>query len=112
GFTTENLITMRVAPGPFGYSMAEGKQFFGELLRRIESRPGVRAASLAISLPLGNSNDSRGPILREGEPPPPPNQSVVIDANVVAPNYFETMKTPLVLGRDFNERDNDDAPRV
>ena len=112
GFTTENLITMGVAPGPFGYNMVEGKRFFAELVQRVKAQPGVRAASLAHNLPLGNSYATRGPIVREGEPQPPPNQSLTIDANVIAPNYFATMKTPLVLGRDFNERDNDDAPRV
>jgi predicted permease len=112
GFSTENLITMRLDPGPFGYSDAEGKRFFSELLRRIEAQPGVRAASLALFLPLGDSDTGRGPVVKEGDPPPPPGQGLWINANVVAPKYFEAMKTPLVLGRDFTERDNNDAPKV
>jgi predicted permease len=112
GFRAENLITVRLAPGLLGYGDAEGKRFFSELLRRVESQPGVRAASLALNLPLENNNAQRGPVLREGELQPPPNQGLVVEANVVAPKYFETMGTPLVLGRDFTERDNDDAPHV
>src|SRR5262245_60659485 len=54
----------------------------------------------------------RSPVLREGEPDPPPNQGLEVEANIVAPKYFETIGTPLLLGRDFNERDNDDAPKV
>ena len=112
GFSAENLITMRLDPGPFGYSDVEGKRFYSELLRRVESQPGVRAASLALFLPLGDNDTGRGPIVKEGDPPPPPGQGLWINANVVAPKYFETMKTQLVLGRDFTEHDNIDAPKV
>jgi putative ABC transport system permease protein len=112
GFKTENLITMQVAPGLLGYSDKDGKRFFSELLRRIESLPGVRGASLIHNLPLSNNNAQRGPILREGEPQPPPNQGLLVEFNVLAPEYFETSGTPLVLGRDFSERDNDEAPNV
>ncbi|MCI0660788.1 MAG: ABC transporter permease [Acidobacteria bacterium] len=112
GFRTDNLITMQLSPGLLGYSNTEGKRFFSELLRRIETQPGVRAASLSLYLPLGNNNTQRSPVLREGEPQPPPNQGLEVEANIVAPRYFETIGTPLVLGRDFNERDNDHAPNV
>ncbi|MEW6736972.1 MAG: FtsX-like permease family protein, partial [Acidobacteriota bacterium] len=112
GFKIDNLITMRLAPGLLGYSNAEGKRFFSELLNRIEAQPGVHAASLVVFLPLGDSSTQRGQIIREGEAPLPPGQGLVVDANVVAPKYFETMGTPLLLGRDFTARDNDDAPDV
>jgi general stress protein 26 len=32
--------------------------------------------------------------------------------NVVAPRYFEAMNTPIVLGRDFTDRDDESAPPV
>src|SRR5262249_46799496 len=43
---------------------------------------------------------------------PPPNQGLKINCNIVAPRYFETIRTPLVAGRDFTERDKGDAPPV
>jgi predicted permease len=112
GFTAVNLVTMMLDPGLLGYNNTAGKRFYEELLRRVEVLPGVRAASLAGFLPLGNYGSARDNILKEGEPDPLPNQGLIVQCNVVAPNYFETVRTPLVLGRDFTERDTGDAPRV
>jgi macrolide transport system ATP-binding/permease protein len=112
GFETENLVSMRLGLGSLGYSQTEGKRFFSELLRRIEAQPGVRSAALAISLPLSDINIPRGPVLKQGEPPPPPGKGLIVDANVVTPKYFGTVGTQLLLGRDFTEFDHDDAPNV
>ncbi|MBX3280238.1 MAG: ABC transporter permease [Acidobacteria bacterium] len=112
GFSTENLMTMQLDPRLLDYDEAEVKRFFAEALRRIETLPGVRSASLAGSLPLGNHSDEQGPMTKEGEPDPLPNQGIQVASNFVAPKYFETLRTPLVLGRDFTERDTKDAPQV
>jgi macrolide transport system ATP-binding/permease protein len=112
GFRTENLITMMLNPGLLSYDTPDGQRFYTELLRRIETQPGVRAVSLASYLPLGDSNNGRGPVVKEGEADPLPNQGRSFQCSFVAPNYFETVQTPLVLGRDFTARDNADAPKV
>src|SRR5262245_57865068 len=112
GFSSENLVTMFLDPSLLGYDKAAGLRFYQELTRRIEAQPGVREVSLATFLPLGGSGDGRGPIVKEGEVDPPPNQGVGSSCNFVAPNYFATMRTPLALGRDFTEHDTADAPPV
>lgn len=112
GFSTENLVTMRLDPGALGYDGAAGKRFYSELLKDIEAQPGVRSASLIGYLLLGDSSSSISPVIKEGEPDPPPNQGATIDRSVVAPKFFETMKMQLVRGRDFTEKDNSDAPQV
>src|SRR5262249_57845838 len=58
------------------------------------------------------SGNGRGPIVKEGEADPPPNQGVGSGCNFVAPKYFATMRTPLALGREFTEHDTADAPPV
>ncbi|HEY6404392.1 MAG TPA: FtsX-like permease family protein, partial [Blastocatellia bacterium] len=108
----ENLVTMYLDPSLLGYDKAAGLRFYQELMRRIEAQPGVRAASTATYLPLGGSNDRRGPIVKEGESDPPPNQGIGSSCNFVAPKYFATMRTPLALGREFTEHDTADAPPV
>ncbi|HEX4947597.1 MAG TPA: ABC transporter permease, partial [Blastocatellia bacterium] len=112
GFRTDNLVTMMLDPSLLAYDEAAGKRFYQELVRRIETLPGVRAVSLATYLPLQDSGNGRGPIVKEGEADPPPNQGISSACSYVAPKYFDTVQTPLVLGRDFTERDNADAPRV
>jgi putative ABC transport system permease protein len=112
GFSTENLVTMRLDPGLVAYDEAAGKRFYAETLRRVATLPGVRAASLANFLPLGDSNGEVGPVTKEGEGDPLPNQGINVSSNWVAPGYFATVKTPLVVGRDFTERDTQDAPKV
>ncbi|MGH6628280.1 MAG: FtsX-like permease family protein, partial [Burkholderiales bacterium] len=87
GFKVDNLATMMLDPGLLNYSEQDGKRFYRELLGRIESQPGVRAASLVLYLPLGDSNLNRGPVLREGDPPPQPGEGVEVDGNIVAPKY-------------------------
>jgi hypothetical protein len=50
--------------------------------------------------------------VKEGEIDPPPNQGINSDCSYVSPKYFDTMRTSLVMGRDFTERDDADAPPV
>jgi predicted permease len=112
GFQTENLITMQINPKLLGYDQQTIWRLFPELLRRVEALPGVRAAALTDDLPLQAGNLSRGPIVKEGEADPPPNQGVISDCSFVSPKYFDTVRTPLVLGRDFTDHDTADAPPV
>jgi macrolide transport system ATP-binding/permease protein len=112
GFSAENLVTMFLDPNLPGYDKAAGLRFYQELTRRIEAQPGVRAVSLATFLPLGGGGDGRGPIVKEGEADPPPNQGIGSSCGFIAPKYFATMRTPLVMGREFTEHDTADAPPV
>jgi predicted permease len=112
GFSSENLVTMRLNTGFLGYAPATSERFYTELLRRVESLPGVRAASLADHLPLENGGSLRDNVMKEGEPDPLPNEGLVVACNVVGPKYFEAVRTPLVVGRGFTEQDDGDAPRV
>lgn len=112
GFSAENLVTMKLDPSLLAYPEAAGKRFYAETLRRVAALPGVRATSLAAFLPLGENNSTAGPVMKEGEEEPLPNQGIDVLSNWVAPGYFATVKTPLVLGRDFTDRDDAEAPPV
>jgi len=71
---------------------------------RIGALPGVRSASAVASLPLTGDNIASS-IEIEGEPTPMGSRPMA-DFNAVEPNYFRTLRIPLVAGRDFAELDN------
>jgi predicted permease len=113
GFKAENLVTMMINPGLLAYDERETtRRLFPELLRRLEAQPGVRAAALVNEMPLMVAQLSRGPVVKEGELDPPPNRGLSANCSLVTPRYFETLRLPLVRGRDFDDRDTPDAPRV
>jgi predicted permease len=112
GFRTDNLVTMMINPRLLGYDQKAIWRLFPELLRRVEAQPGVRSAALTDELPLTVSELARGPVVKEGEADPPPNQGLVADCSYVSPKYFDAMRMPLLMGRDFTEHDDADAPAV
>jgi len=112
GFRTENLATMMIDLDLLAYDQETIRRFYPELRRRIEAQPGVRMSALASEAPLLQSRPSQGPIVKEGELDPPPNQGVDSDCSFVTPKYFDTLRIPLALGRDFTDRDMAGAPPV
>jgi predicted permease len=112
GFNVENLVSMQLDPELLGYNAEEGKRFYAELGRRVAALPGVSSATVAHILPLGDNGWSTGPLIKEGEAPPPPNQGLYVHYSSIGVRYFETMGTRLLLGRDFTEHDGADAPQV
>jgi predicted permease len=112
GFRVDDLVTMMINLDLLGYDREAAWRFYPELQRRVEAQPGVRTAALASELPLMDSRGSRGPIVREGEIDPPPNHGETSECSLVTPRYFDTLRTPLVRGRDFTDRDDAGAPPV
>ncbi len=86
---------------------AQAATFFQELIRRVESLPGVESASLSTVQPLsGVAVDD--PYSIEGRPLDF-NNAPVAGWQYVTPNFFRTLGIPIVAGRDFTEHDTDDT---
>ena len=109
GFDPDNVLIAQLDLGRQSYSKQRGRLFYQELVEGVEASPGVRSASLAISVPLTGNSWGTG-IRLEGRSAD--SQTVPVDFNAVAPGYFETMSTPLVAGRDFTWQDNAETSRV
>jgi putative ABC transport system permease protein len=84
-----------------------------EILRRSRTLPGVEEAAIGdvAALPLGHSNPSQLPLIREGIETMD-NRAPVIDGPIVSPEYFHLLGMPLERGRLFTDQDLEDTPQV
>ncbi|HKP87819.1 MAG TPA: ABC transporter permease, partial [Blastocatellia bacterium] len=112
GFNADNLLTMKVVLPRTKYSDGiKRTAFYNELLQRVESLPGVQSAGIITNLPLTFKGNSGG-VAIEGRPEPPPDEVPIVITRTVSPDYFRTMNTPVLKGRQFSPQDTPDATRV
>lgn len=110
GFDPEHMFLASFDLDPMGYSTEKALEFDKQLLARIQALPGVQSATIADFSPLSFTIHSYG-VLPEGYVPRP-HESIEVDGSVVGPQYLQTLRTPLLGGRDFTLEDNARAPRV
>ena len=111
GFSPDHVLTMQVSvDGPKYQDQKQRAVFFREVERRISAVPGVVAQGQVDPLPM-TGGVGWGSINVEGFTPAP-GQELQVDLRIASADYFASMKIPLVAGRFFGERDNDDGPHV
>jgi len=111
GFDPGNVLTARVALPNAQYGKPEeAANFYRKLLMRIVTLPGVHAASAAWWIPLSGSEVTFNFNIQER--PLPKAQQPLVQVNAIAPDYFKTLRMPILQGRDFNTRDDIKAPMV
>jgi predicted permease len=110
GFDPNHVLLASYDLGPTGDSQAQGIAFDQHLLARLRAVPGVQSATLADFSPLSFTIHSDD-VLPEGYIPRP-HESMEVDSAILGPDYFETLRTPLVEGRGFTARDNEKSQPV
>lgn len=75
------------------------------MLDRARAVPGVAAAAVASTAPL--TPPFQRSVFPEGQENVTAGRGVLVFSNIVMPGYFETVRTPLVRGRDFTDADRD-----
>jgi putative ABC transport system permease protein len=110
GFDSQNLLTFVVGIPEVKYPADKQEPFYRELVRRVESLPGVRSASSIIPLPL-NGDAFVISFETEGRPVEKGNQPSA-DFFAIEEGYFKTLGVSMLKGREFTERDNKTAPPV
>jgi putative ABC transport system permease protein len=115
GFAPEHVLTMNLSLTDSRYPTDQQKiQFFSEVLRRVESLPGVRSAGLSDSLPLSPYRNRLIIALQRIMPravltnPTP----VMMSRITVSPGYFYALRIPVLKGRTFTDHDDEQAQKV
>ncbi|HEV2827749.1 MAG TPA: ABC transporter permease [Pyrinomonadaceae bacterium] len=110
GFRVDHALTVPINLGLLRYKEKEGGDFYRNLLARVQAQPGVERASLVRFAQLGFSY-AQFQVFPEGRVGKT-DEGISTGFNVVGPNYFRTMETPLLRGRDFTDADRKGAPEV
>jgi len=112
GFDTAHVLTARVGVSP--KVMADGHSIrlaYQQMLDRVESTPGVKAAALTSVVPLSGRDNELGFWLGHG-PQPPDDRIHSALSFITTPDYLRAMRIPLRAGRFFTAHDTTATPTV
>lgn len=110
GFRTEGVAVLSAELDMIGYSAERGKAFWEQAVPRVRAIPGVESVALTERSPL-SVNYNRNAIFfpeRAG----PDDKGTAIDVTRVTPEYFETLRVPILRGRGFTPADTPQSPGV
>jgi predicted permease len=110
GFDPDHVLLESFELRPLGYSRDHSIEFDKQLLAKVEALRGIESVTLADFSPLSFTIRSTG-VQVEGYVPRL-HESMEIDWARVGPNYFHTLRTPLVAGRDFTLQDDEKSQFV
>jgi predicted permease len=88
-----------------GYTNASGPLFARELIEQIRNLPDVESATIATVIPGGFEGIGLGGLSVPGVDPPAGEPLFSPVWNIVEPGYFNTLRMPLLTGRDFTAAD-------
>ncbi|HEX6650249.1 MAG TPA: ABC transporter permease [Pyrinomonadaceae bacterium] len=122
GFDAEKIVTLPLNINLLRYTKTQGREFYRQVVERVEAIPGVESASLARIAAVSGGSSVRSLLIEgragsnnqfrsEGSGAAPGDANYV-SSNVIGPRYFQTMGIGLMQGRDFNSQDTEDHPRV
>lgn len=108
GFNRENVLLFAVDPTIIGYK--DVVPLYEQMLSRLRTTPGVRNASLSVHEPLSTNVSSS--TVRIQESSIRQEDLAPVDIEPVGPEYFATMETPILAGREFISADRAGSPKV
>src|SRR5262249_38138385 len=113
GFDPHNLLSVEISLPPAKYGeRSQSVAFYQQMLERVKSLPGVKAAAI-INHPPFSGRRTHTPFQIEGRTEPGnPADWAGADYRTISPDYFQTLNIPILRGRAFSERDVADAPKV
>ena len=112
GFNAERVLTFQLPLPALKYAEQDHVvTLFGNVLERLRAVPGVQAAGIGETVPMGGEGEST--VIRVPDHPAASQKEMPFaNFTVISPGYFSAIGTPLLRGRDFQETDTTDSMPV
>ena len=108
GFNPQHVLATSIQlPGS---KAGQAYPFFADLTQRVRPLPGIQAVAIASSLPMRGPHS--GTYFDIPGRATPPGQRLIEYIQVISPDYFQVMGTPLHAGRCFDDTDRADTSGV
>jgi putative ABC transport system permease protein len=113
GFQVSHLMMLSINPPTKSYVKPKQRvEFYGQVLDDLRAVPGLQAAALSTAVPLRGVTGWDALIV-EGRPAPTPQTAIHdISQQAISDGYLRVMGMSLRSGREFDDRDSQDGPRV
>jgi putative ABC transport system permease protein len=111
GFDARNVTFIRMKPHLSGYDLSQSQTYFRNVRQRLESLAGVESLAF-VGYPLLRNWGSPVAVALPGEQFANENDARRVKQNGVSPGFFETLRIPLLRGRDFTDQDLQDRAVV
>jgi predicted permease len=96
GFEPKHVLVASFDLRLHAYTRASAVEFYRRMTQRVRDLPGVVNCALAANPPLGDSGDTQGVRTDKGV-------MIIAHQDWVSPEYFATLRLPLLRGRTFTE---------
>jgi putative ABC transport system permease protein len=108
GFRQDGILVTQVGFRPLGIAPDRRLSFKRQMLDGIRAIPGVDAAAETNIVPL-SGNGWGNVVWMDGTDT---QRKLDVSFSQISSNYFQTLNVPLLAGRDFNDHDAANAPKV
>lgn len=113
GFDPQNVLSMQLRlTGPKYTTVGARREFFHQLIERVEAQSGVNAAAGVLTRPLEGTVGWDYDYAVEGQSVDDARKNALSNFETITPHYFRTFGIPLKAGREFEARDNSVNPLV
>jgi putative ABC transport system permease protein len=110
GFDRNNVLLIRANIHNANVPATQRLALYQEILGRLTSLPGVTSASQSTVTPISGATWDNFLYVEGGGGPTGDDADAHL--NYISPGYFATFATPILRGRNFDDRDAADAPLV
>ncbi len=110
GVRTDGVVTFALSPALNGYDGDRSTALFDRVHQELAAQPGVTGVAESVIPILAGSSSGNDVAVQGFQGGPDVDQNARY--NILGPGFLRTLGIPLVAGREFEESDGPDAPRV